>query len=38
MAKPHLFLNGRKVTFSPGQTILEVAQANGVKIPTLCYL
>jgi formate dehydrogenase major subunit len=38
MAKPTLSLNGNVVEFEPGQTILQVAQANGVKIPTLCYL
>ncbi len=31
-------LNHRTVPFSPGQTILETAQAAGVYIPTLCYL
>ena len=29
-------LDGRSVTAEPGQTILEVATANGIKIPTLC--
>ena len=29
-------LDGRTVTAEPGQTILEVATANGIKIPTLC--
>ncbi len=29
-------LDGRTVTAEPGQTILEVAAANGIKIPTLC--
>ncbi|MCQ2378827.1 MAG: FAD-dependent oxidoreductase [Victivallaceae bacterium] len=29
-------LDGRKVTAEPGQTILEVARANGISIPTLC--
>lgn len=33
-----LTLNGREVTFDPGQTILQVAEANGVRIPTLCHL
>ena len=31
-------LNGRQVSFEPGQTILEAAEAEGVRIPTLCYL
>ncbi len=38
MAKPTLTLNGKVVEFEAGQTILEVAQAQGVEIPTLCYL
>jgi formate dehydrogenase major subunit len=38
MAKPKLTLNGRAVKFEPGQTILEVARAAGVEIPTLCWL
>jgi formate dehydrogenase (NADP+) alpha subunit len=32
-----LSLNGREVQAWPGQTILEVARAEGVDIPTLCY-
>ena len=32
-----LTLNGREVQAQPGQTILEVARADGVDIPTLCY-
>ena len=38
MSKPKLTLNGKEVSFAPGQTILQVAQDNGVNIPTLCYL
>ncbi len=34
----HLMINGRKTTFTSGQTILEVARANQIPIPTLCYL
>ena len=30
-------LNGNKVNARPGMTILELAQENGVDIPTLCY-
>ena len=30
-------LNGQEVQARPGQTILEVAQAAGVEIPTLCH-
>jgi formate dehydrogenase major subunit len=38
MSKPTLTLDGKVVEFTPGQTILEVAQAQGVHIPTLCHL
>jgi NADP-reducing hydrogenase subunit HndD len=38
MQTASLTLNGKKVDFKPGQTILEVALANSVVIPTLCYL
>lgn len=31
-----LTIDGKKVTGNPGQTILEVAQENGIHIPTLC--
>ena len=34
----HLMINGRKAAFTPGQTILEVAGANQIPIPTICYL
>lgn len=33
-----LLLNGKEVGFIEGQTVLEVAQVNGVHIPTLCHL
>jgi predicted molibdopterin-dependent oxidoreductase YjgC len=33
-----LTLNGRTIDFEAGRTILEVALANGVHIPTLCHL
>ncbi len=32
-----LTLDGRTVTFNEGQTLLEVARENNVKIPSLCY-
>ncbi len=38
MSRSSLTLNGIHVEFDEGQTILEVAQENGVEIPTLCYL
>jgi len=31
-------LNGAEVTAPAGKTILEVAQQNGIDIPTFCYL
>ena len=33
-----MVINGREVTFQAGQTILEVARANRIRIPTLCHL
>ena len=33
-----LMLDGRKVDFQSGQTILEVARSVEVFIPTLCHL
>jgi len=34
----HITIDGRDLTFDPGQTILDVATANDIAIPTLCYL
>jgi len=31
-------LNGVELQVEAGQTILDVASANGIKIPTLCYM
>ena len=31
-------INGRELSFTPGQTILDVALANQIRIPTLCHL
>lgn len=33
-----LSLDGRRVSASEGQTVLQVARTNGVPIPTLCFL
>jgi len=33
-----LTIDGINTSFTPGQTILEVARENGIDIPTLCYL
>jgi len=35
---PVLTINGQKVQFEPGQTIVEAAAAADIKIPTLCWL
>ena len=37
MKKLLVTLNGTQVSGRPGQTILELAQENGVDIPTLCH-
>jgi len=33
-----LIINGHVFEFKPGQTILEVAEAHNIQIPTLCHL
>lgn len=33
----NITLNGKKYEAQPGQTILDIANQHGVKIPTLCY-
>jgi formate dehydrogenase major subunit len=38
MADNELMINGHTVGFTPGQTILEAAQAVDIWIPTLCHL
>ena len=37
-AAPQLTIDGRVLDFEPGQTILDVASANGIAIPTLRHL
>lgn len=37
MANPKLTLDGSPVEFAPGDTVLEVAERQGVAIPTLCH-
>jgi len=34
---PSISLNGQSLSFTPGQTILDVARANDIDIPTLCW-
>ncbi len=38
MTDRNAVINGRQVSFEPGQTILEAARANGIDIPTMCHL
>jgi predicted molibdopterin-dependent oxidoreductase YjgC len=33
-----IVINGHEFAFSSGETILDVAERNGVEIPTLCYM
>jgi NADH-quinone oxidoreductase subunit G len=34
---PSLTINGKRCDFKPGQTILQVANANSIEIPQYCY-
>ncbi len=34
---PSCTINGTKLDFKPGQTILDAARASGIEIPTLCW-
>jgi len=38
MNKNQITINSKRFSFSPGETILQVAQRNNINIPTLCYL
>jgi len=38
MAVNTLTINGKEVSATEGQTVLEVARENGIKIPTLCHM
>ena len=38
MSTVNLKINNIQITGESGQTILEAAIANGIHIPTLCYL
>ena len=37
MSEIKFFLDGKEVTAQPGETILKVAERNGIEIPTLCF-
>jgi NADH dehydrogenase/NADH:ubiquinone oxidoreductase subunit G len=36
-APPTIKLDGQQIDFTPGETIYEIAQRQGVFVPTLCY-
>ena len=38
MSEIKLIINGKECVGTKGQTILEVTQANGIFVPTLCHL
>ncbi|MEM2997539.1 MAG: 2Fe-2S iron-sulfur cluster-binding protein, partial [Thermoproteota archaeon] len=39
MSKPiELTIDGKKVVAKEGETILEAAKRNGIRVPALCYL
>ena len=38
MSEIKLIINGKECVGQQGQTILEIAQNNGIFIPTLCHL
>ncbi|MDR2465936.1 MAG: (2Fe-2S)-binding protein [Prevotellaceae bacterium] len=33
----YVYLNGRKVDFYDGETVIELARREGVEVPSLCY-
>jgi len=37
-AQNKIVINGNALSFTPGETILQVAQRNAIPIPTLCHL
>ena len=37
MEQIKITINGRELTGSRGETILNIAAANGIEIPNLCY-
>lgn len=38
MAQGSISINGNRFPFEPEQTILQIAENNQIRIPTLCYL
>ena len=37
MKKIKVTINGQVCTGTPGQTLLQIAEANGIQIPNLCH-
>lgn len=37
ISMPTIKMNGRSLPFTPGQTILQIANASGIEIPQYCY-
>jgi len=37
-SKETLFIDGKEYPFQAGETVLNVAQRNGIDIPTLCFM
>lgn len=38
MTENQVTINGNRLSFEPGETILDVARKNSIDIPTLCHL
>ena len=38
MDKIKVTINGKEITAKKGQTILQIAEKNGIEIPTLCFI
>ena len=33
-----IIMDGHEFTFTPGETLLDVARRNAIEIPTLCHM
>jgi predicted molibdopterin-dependent oxidoreductase YjgC len=38
MSSTYITINGNRLEYAPGETILDVARRNSIDIPTLCHL
>ena len=38
MDKIKVTINGKEILADKGQTVLQIAEKNGIEIPTLCYI